>query len=57
MSPHRYVTMTEARRSWERLIREVAESNTSVILTRYGEPIAVISPYGNRSRTPDGPLD
>lgn len=45
MSPHREVTMTEARRSWNRLIREVIDTDTAVTLTRYGKPVAVLAPY------------
>jgi predicted nucleotidyltransferase len=45
MSPHRVVAMTEARRSWNRLISEVVDSDIPAVLTRYGKPVAMLCPY------------
>lgn len=55
MTQYRHVTMTEARRSWNRLIAEIVDTGTPVLLTRYGKPIAVLEPYdsGQRQHTGD----
>lgn len=43
-TPFREVTMTEARRSWNRLIQTVVDTGAPVTLTRYGKPVAVLAP-------------
>lgn len=45
-STFREVTMTEAHRSWNRLIKTVVDTGTPVTLTRYGKPVAVLAPHG-----------
>lgn len=42
----REVTMTEAHKSWNRLIKAVVDTDTPVTLTRYGKPVAILSPHG-----------
>ena len=43
MRVERYVTVSEARLSWNRLIKEVLDSGASVIITRYGPRVAVLA--------------
>ena len=56
MGPLERVTTTEARRSWNRLIEQVVDNNTPVLITRYGQPAAVLAPMtpisANQSRHP-----
>jgi prevent-host-death family protein len=44
----RFVTAREANQAFSRILRE-AENGESVVITRRGEPVAVIAPY----RAPD----
>lgn len=53
MTAHRNVTMTEARRSWNRLIKEVVDTIIPVTLTRFGKPVAVLAPYDPDQHTPE----
>lgn len=52
--------MTEAHKSWNRLIDEVVTTGIPVTLTRYGKPVAVLVPYGwhqRRHTLPSEPSD
>jgi prevent-host-death family protein len=42
----RRFTMREARQKWADVIDLVRMHGSSVLITRYGSPVAVISPYG-----------
>jgi predicted nucleotidyltransferase len=52
-----HVTKTEARKSWDRLINRVVDTNTPVIPTRYGKSVAILAPYDldRASETVHGP--
>jgi len=47
------VSVTEARREWSKLLAAV-EAGESVIITRYGKPVAHLVPPGGAARLPDG---
>lgn len=49
----RRVSVTEARRKWSKLLAAV-EAGEWVIITRYGKPVAYLSPHGGLARLPDG---
>ena len=49
----RRVSVTEARREWSRLLAAV-EAGESVVITRYGKPVAHLTPPGGAARLPDG---
>ena len=38
--------MREARQNWSDVVDLVRMHGSSIIITRYGQPVAVISPYG-----------
>lgn len=40
------VTIAEGKRDFSRLIKEAAERNEDVVVTKRGKPMAVIVPYG-----------
>lgn len=40
------VTIAEGKRDFSRLIREAAEGNEDIVVTKRGKPMAVIIPYG-----------
>lgn len=40
------VTVAEGKRDFSRLIKEAAERNEDVVVTKRGKPMAVIVPYG-----------
>lgn len=48
----RRVSVTEARREWSKLLAAV-EAGESVIITRYGKPVARLAPPGGTARFPD----
>lgn len=49
----RKVSVTEARREWPKLLAAV-EAGESVIIRRYGKPVAHLKPPGSAARLPDG---
>lgn len=49
----RSVSVTEARREWPTLLAAV-EAGESVIITRYGKPVARLAPAGCAARLSDG---
>jgi len=49
----RRVSVTEARREWSKLLAAV-EAGESVIITRYGKPVAHLDPPGGAARFLDG---
>ena len=49
----RRVSVTEARREWSKLLAAV-EAGESVVITRYGKPVAYLEPPGGAARLPDG---
>lgn len=56
----REITMTQAHRSWNRLIDEVVTTGSPVTLTRYGKPVAALVPYGwhpSHHESPNEPGD
>lgn len=46
-------SVTEARRQGPKLLAAV-EAGESVIVTRYGKPVACLAPSGGAARLPDG---
>ncbi len=40
------VSIAEGKRDFSRLIKEVAENNEDIVVTKRGKPMAVIVPYG-----------
>ena len=48
----RRVSVTEARREWSKLLSAV-EAGESVIITRYGKPVAHLAPPGGMARFQD----
>ncbi|MFZ3071872.1 MAG: type II toxin-antitoxin system Phd/YefM family antitoxin [Thermodesulfobacteriota bacterium] len=40
------VTIAEGKRDFSRLIKEAAEKNEDIVVTKRGKPMAVIVPYG-----------
>jgi len=49
----RSVSVTEARRQWSKLLVAV-EAGESVIITRYGKPVAHLTPPKGAARLPEG---
>lgn len=47
------MSVTQARREWPKLLAAVA-AGESVIITRYGKPVARLVPPGGAARLPDG---
>jgi len=45
------VTIAEGKRDFSRLIREAAERNEDIVVTKRGKPMAVIVPYGEYQHT------
>lgn len=48
----RWVSVTEARREWSKLLAAM-EAGESVTITRYGKPVAHLMPPGSAARLPD----
>ena len=49
----RRVGVTKVRTEWSKLLAAV-EAGESVIITRYGKPVAHLAPPGSAARFPDG---
>jgi len=45
------VTVPEGKRDFSRLIKEAAESNGDIVVTKRGKPVAVIVPYEGYQHT------
>ncbi len=45
------VTVAEGKRDFSRLIKDAAERNKDIVVTKRGKPMAVIVPYGGYQRS------
>ena len=45
------VSVAEGKKDFSRLIREAAERNEDIVVTKRGKPVAVIVPYGEYLRS------